>query len=189
KNYQGDELNIRGNVDVTFRLPPVPARGVYELRFNIQSDGYNRGMVQFYWGHDRDRLAAMGIPMDVRMSGLERRTTAGTFPSGVGWEPDIDDDDTNAEVDKKMRNKGFMKGAEIYCDGAQGVSVMARADPLIIRRVILREQMDPDKNTTCASRRCSTIQHASSMWIIWSTVPRKCMITLKDWRTSGKSEE
>lgn len=145
KNFQGDELNIRGNVDITFRLPPVPARGVYELRFNIQSDGYNRGMVQFYWGHDRDRLAAMGIPMDVRMSGLERRTTAGTFPSGVGWEPDIEDDDTNAEVDKKMRNKGFMKGAEVYCDGTQGVSVMARADPLIIRRVILREQMDPDK--------------------------------------------
>jgi len=145
KNYQGDELNIRGNVDVTFRLPPVPARGVYELRFNIQSDGYNRGMVQFYWGHDRDRLAAMGIPMDVRMSGLERRTTAGTFPSGVGWEPDSEDDDANAEVDKKMRNKGFMKGAELYCDGAQGVSVMARADPLIIRRVILREQMDPEK--------------------------------------------
>ena len=145
KNFQGDELNICGNVDVTFRLPPVPAKGVYELRFNIQSDGYNRGMVQFYWGHDRDRLAAMGIPMDVRMSGLERRTTAGTFPSGVGWEPDSEDDDANAEVDKKMRNKGFMKGAEIYCDGAQGVSVMARADPLIIRRVILREQMDPDK--------------------------------------------
>ena len=145
KNFQGDELNIRGNVYITFRLPPVPARGVYELRFNIQSDGYNRGMVQFYWGHDRDRLAAMGIPMDVRMSGLERRTTAGTFPSGVGWEPDIEDDDTNAEVDKKMRNKGFMKGAEVYCDGTQGVSVMARADPLIIRRVILREQMDPDK--------------------------------------------
>lgn len=145
KNYQGDELNIRGNVDVTFRLPPVPAKGIYELRFNIQSDGYNRGMVQFYWGDDRDRLAAMGIPMDIRMSGLERRTTAGTFPSGVGWEADTEDDDTNAEVDKKMRNKGFMKGAELYCDGAQGLTVMARADPLIIRRVILREQMDPDK--------------------------------------------
>ena len=145
KNFQGDELNIRGNVDVTFRLPPVPDWGIYELRFNIQSDGYNRGMVQFYWGADRSRMAAMGIPMDVRMSGLELRTTAGTYPSGVGWEPDTDDEDYNAEVDKRMRNKGFMKGAEIYCDGAQGMSVMARADPLIIRRVILREQMDPDK--------------------------------------------
>ena len=146
KNYQGDELNIRGNLDVTFRLPPVPAKGVYELRFNIQSDGYNRGMVQFYWGSDRDRLAAMGIPMDIRMSGLERRTTAGTFPSNVGWQADIpNDDDTNAEVDKKMRNNGFMKGAELYCDGGQGTSTMARADPLIIRRIILRENMDPDK--------------------------------------------
>ena len=145
KNYQGDELNIRGNLDVTFRLPPVPAKGVYELRFNIQSDGYNRGMVQFYWGSDRERLSAMGIPMDIRMSGLERRTTAGTFPSNVGWEADIEDDDTNAEVDKKMRNNGFMKGAELYCDGMQGMAVMARADPLIIRRIILREPMDPDK--------------------------------------------
>ena len=145
KNYQGDELNIRGNLDVTFRLPPVPARGTYELRFNIQSDGYNRGMVQFYWGSDRQRLAPMGIPMDIRMSGLERRTTAGTFPSNVGWEADTDDDDYNSEVDKKMRNAGFMKGAELYCDGGSGGSKMARADPLIIRRIIVRQPMDPDQ--------------------------------------------
>lgn len=146
KNYQGDELNIRGNLDVTFRLPPVPQDGIYELRFNIQSDGYNRGMVQFYWGADRENLAPMGIPLDIRMSGLERRTTAGTFPSGVGWEKDSEeDDDYNAEVDKKMRNKGFMKGANIYCDGGQGLNVMARADPLIIRRIIVREPMKADE--------------------------------------------
>ena len=58
---------------------------------------------------------------------------------------DGDDDDYNAEVDKKMRNNGFMKGAEIYCDGGQGLSKMARADPLIIRRIIVRETMDPDE--------------------------------------------
>lgn len=146
KNFQGDELNIRGNLDVTFRLPPVPEDGIYELRFNIQSDGYNRGMVQFYWGSDLNNLPPMGIPLDIRMSGLERRTTAGTFPSNVGWLPDVDDDDAfNAEVDKKMRNNGFMKGANIYCDGGQGMNVMARADPLIIRRVIVREPMKADE--------------------------------------------
>ena len=102
-------------------------------------------MVQFYWGPDKDNLAAMGIPLDIRMSGLERRTTAGTFPSHVGWELDGDDDDYNAEIDKKMRNNGFMKGAEIYCDGIQGLSKMARADPLIVRRIIVREPMDPDE--------------------------------------------
>ena len=146
KNYQGDELNIRGNLDVTFRLPPVPEDGIYELRFNIQSDGYNRGMVQFYWGSDLNNLPPMGIPLDIRMSGLERRTTAGTFPSNVGWLPDVEDDDAfNAEVDKKMRNNGFMKGANIYCDGGQGMNIMARADPLIIRRVIVREPMKADE--------------------------------------------
>ena len=146
KNYQGDELNIRGNLDVTFRLPPVPEDGIYELRFNIQSDGYNRGMVQFYWGSDLNNLPPMGIPLDIRMSGLERRTTAGTFPSNVGWLPDVEDDDAfNAEVDKKMRNHGFMKGANIYCDGGQGLNIMARADPLIIRRVIVREPMKADE--------------------------------------------
>lgn len=145
KNYQGDELNIRGNLDVTFRLPPVPEDGIYELRFNIQSDGYNRGMVQFYWGSDQGRLAPMGIPMDIRMSGLERRTTAGTFPSNVGWQYDVEDDpDFNAEVDKKMRNNGFMKGANCYCDGGTGMAIMARADPLIIRRIIVREPMKAD---------------------------------------------
>ena len=146
KNYQGDELNIRGNLDVTFRLPPVPEDGIYELRFNIQSDGYNRGMVQFYWGSDLNNLPPMGSPLDIRMSGLERRTTAGTFPSNVGWLPDVEDDDAfNAEVDKKMRNNGFMKGANIYCDGGQGMNIMARADPLIIRRVIVREPMKADE--------------------------------------------
>ena len=102
-------------------------------------------MVQFYWGSDIDRLAPMGIPMDIRMSGLERRTTAGTFPSNVGWESDTGDDDYDSEVDKKMRNNGFMKGAELYCDGGTGIAKMARADPLIIRRIILRQPMDPDK--------------------------------------------
>ena len=145
KNYQGDELNVRGFLDVTFRLPPVPADGTYEIRFNIQSEGYNRGMVQFYWGDDKDNLPPMGIPLDIRTSGLERRTTSGTFPSNVGWEKDTQDDDYNAEVDKKLRNNGFMKGAAIYCDGGQGMSVMAREDPVIVRRIIVREHMKADK--------------------------------------------
>lgn len=102
---------MRGFLDITFRLPPVPADGIYEIRFNVQSEGHNRGMVQFYWGENKNNLPPMGIPLDIRTSGLERRTTSGTFPSNVGWERDTQDDDYNAEVDKKLRNNGFMKGA------------------------------------------------------------------------------
>ena len=115
----------------------------FHRRVNDGPVGQSVGATQQF-ALDRARLSAMGIPMDIRMSGLERRTTAGPFPTNVGWEQDIEDDDTNAEVDKKMRNNGFMKGAEIYCDGMQGIPVMALADPLLIRSIILRETMYPD---------------------------------------------
>ena len=130
---------------MTVRLPPVPRSGTYELRYSVTSGSYYRSMVQFYWGDDFDNLAPMGIPMDLRIGGNERRTTAGTFPSGIGWAPDTDDDDYNAELDKKLRMNNFMKGANLYCAGNPGHSVMARNDEFSTRRILLRQFMDPDK--------------------------------------------
>ena len=143
-NYQSDEFTIRGIQDVTFTLPPVPRRGTYEIRYAIQNGGNKRGMVQFYWGSDLEKLAPMGIPLDLRMSGLYLRTTNGDLPSDTGWEQDTDDNDYNAEVDKRMRNKGFMKGAAQQCtrDNTTG---QARTNESIIRRIIVRQTMDPDK--------------------------------------------
>ncbi len=143
-NYLGDEFNIQGMSELTLRLPPVPTRGTYELRFAVQSGGA-RGMVQFYWGEDRERLAAKGIPLDIRLGAVWRNTTAGQFPSKLGWEQDTDDDDYNAEVDKKLRNNGFMKGAQIYIAGSPGGTLTARQDEISTRRIIIRETMDPDK--------------------------------------------
>ena len=143
-NYQSDEFTIRGIQDVTFTLPPVPRRGTYEIRYAIQNGGNKRGMVQFYWGKDLEKLAPMGIPLDLRMSGLYLRTTNGDLPSDTGWEQDTDDNDYNAEVDKRMRNKGFMKGAAQQCtrDNTTG---QARANEAIIRRIIVRQTMDPNE--------------------------------------------
>ena len=144
-NYQGDETRVHGQLEMTVRLPPVPRSGTYELRYSVTSGSYYRSMVQFYWGDDFDNLAPMGIPMDLRIGGNERRTTAGTFPSGIGWAPDTDDDDYNAELDKKLRMNNFMKGANLYCAGNPGHSVMARNDEFSTRRILLRQFMDPDK--------------------------------------------
>ena len=143
-NYLGDEFNIQGMSELTLRLPPVPTLGTYELRFAVQSGGA-RGMVQFYWGEDRNRLAAKGIPLDIRLGAVWRNTTAGQFPSKLGWEKDTDDDDYNAEVDKKLRNNGFMKGANVYIAGSPGGTLTAREDEISTRRIIIRETMDPDK--------------------------------------------
>ena len=104
-----------------------------------------RGIVQFYWGKDKQKLAPMGIPMDLRIGPTEIKTATATYPSGIGWEADTNDDDYNAEVDKRLRNNGFMKGAEIHLAGAPGSSITARASETCCRRVIIRQTMDPDE--------------------------------------------
>ena len=146
QNMQGDEMTIRGLFECTMRLPPVPRRGTYELRFAIQCGGNRRGMTQFYWGDDKDKLAAMGIPMDLRQATDSRHTAMGNIPSDIGYAPDDEkDDDYNAEVDKRMRNFDFMKGCNQYCAGSAGTGTMMRASDICVRRIMVRQTMDPDK--------------------------------------------
>ncbi len=144
-NMQGDEMTIRGLTDCTMRLPPVPKRGTYELRYAIQCGGNMRGMVQFYWGKDPNNLAAMGIPMDLRQGAYARNTSIGSVTSDIGYADDTDDDDYNAEIDKRLRNNGFMKGCQQYTAGAPGGSDMMRKSNICIRRILLRQTMDPNE--------------------------------------------
>ena len=135
-NLQGDELNVVGSYEMIFRLPPVPVKGIYEIRYAVQNNSSNRGMCQVYFGSDKNRMPAVGIPLDLRIGGQSPL---------VGWQKDeTDDDDFNAEVDKKMRNLGFMKGSEYYHAGTSSAP-MARATQTTTRRIIVRQEMDPEK--------------------------------------------
>ena len=146
QNMQGDEMTIRGLTDCTMLLPPVPRRGTYELRFAIQSGGIRRGMVQFYWGKNKDKLAAMGIPIDLRQAADNTlHTLSGNVRSDIGYEEDTDDEEYNIEIDKRLRNNGFMKGCNQYCAGGPGTSSTMRASNVCIRRIIIRQTMDPDE--------------------------------------------
>lgn len=145
QNWQGDEINVTGRYEMIFRLPPVPKEGTYEIRYAVQTNSGVRGMCQVYFGDNKNNLRAMGIPLDLRMGGQIRKTTAGNFQSIVGWEVDNNsDDDYNAEVDKKMRNNGFMKGPRHYA-GSPGSSSYARTMEYLTRRIIVREYMYPNK--------------------------------------------
>ena len=66
-----------------------------------------------------------------------------SVPNILGWERDTDDDDYNAEVDKKMRNNGFMKGPE-YIVASAGGRETNRISATSTRRIIVREPMSPD---------------------------------------------
>lgn len=144
-NYLGDEFNVIGRYEMTMRLPPVPKYGTYELRIANSVGVDYRSMCQVYWGTNKDALPAVGTPLDFRVNGINRMTQAGNFPSIVGWEPDTEDDDYNADLDKKIRNNGFMKGANIYCAGLPGGSTMGRGSYYLTRRIMVTATMDPNK--------------------------------------------
>lgn len=143
-NYQGDELNVVGNYEMTMKLPPVPKDGVYELRMGISAND-RRGMCQVYWGTNKHALPAAGIPFDMRLGGVDWYIKGGsTLPSIVGWEEDVkDDDEVNAENDKKMRNNWYMKSPNYFYWYGQTQSLRHRSATL--RRIILREEMKADQ--------------------------------------------
>lgn len=57
--FQGDEINMMGDYDITFRLPPVPSEGEYQIRLGY-APSQTRGIGQVYFD-DKPQ----GIPIDM----------------------------------------------------------------------------------------------------------------------------
>jgi len=144
-NLQGDEFNIIGRYDFTMKLPPVPVAGVYEIRFGVATGSRLRSMAQVYFGTDRQMMKAEGIPLDLRVGGLEKRVGSSTTPSDVGWEEDTDDEEYNDQVTKRMRTKGFMKAPNSWTND-MGSSKSVRDYHFMTRRILVRAQLQPHQN-------------------------------------------
>ena len=144
-NLQADEYNIIGQYDFTIKLPPVPRAGQYEIRFGVATGSRVRSMAQVYFGSDRDKMYVTGIPMDLRIGGLEKRMGDVTLPSDVGWEEDTDDESYNDQVTKSMRTKGFMKAPNSWTNGT-GASTPVRTFHYMSRRIILSTFLQPNRN-------------------------------------------
>lgn len=144
-NLQGDEYNIIGRYDFTMKLPPVPRSGQYEIRFGVATGSRVRSMAQVYFGSDPDMMPAAGIPMDLRLGGLEKRDGSVTTDSGVGWEADTDDQEHNDEVAKRMRAKGFMKAPNLWTN-SMGSSNSIRTFHYMTRRIVVSTYLTPYQN-------------------------------------------
>jgi len=133
-NLHSDEMKAKGRFELMFKLPPVPRRTTYEFRYNVLPNG-DRGIQQFYFGDDPYHMPAAGIPVDL---------TKGIGSMRVGYEKDSGDDDYDAEVDKRLRNNGVMKGVKsVTSDGS--ASDIERNRNTNLRYIILRQVLDPDK--------------------------------------------
>ena len=135
-NYQLDEVLAEGVYDITITLPPVPKHGIYEIRMGVSTYSGTRGICQVYWGSRKDQLVAQGIPVNMQLGGNSANNI-------LGWEQDTDDEDYDAEVDKKMRNNGFLKGPE-YIISTPGGRTTNRSNAGSTRRIVVRESMSPD---------------------------------------------
>ena len=132
--YEGDEVLVKGVYDIWFKLPPVPFKGTYEVRLGYTAMS-SRGVIQLYFGemadenqNPNDYLTPRGIPLDLRMDGKNPR---------IGWFHDDDVTDIPAE-DKAIRNRGYMKGPDTYAN--------YRNNPGTIRRILVTEDLETDKN-------------------------------------------
>lgn len=136
-NLHRDEMKAVGRFEVMFKLPPVPRRGTYEVRYKVLANS-KRGVAQIYFGSDPDKLPVAGIPLDLTMDCRDDITAR-----LVGWERDTDDDDYDAEVDKKMRNNGYMKGPKSI-NSADGTE-RDYNDRENIRHIFVRQTLDPNE--------------------------------------------
>lgn len=151
-NYQMDEFNIIGKYEITMRLPPVPTKGHYEIRFGVSSGSSVRSMCQVYFGDNLNYLPAAGIPMDLRIGFVRHRFRSSTQTSNFGY---ATEDDYKAElkysmeeqdeITKSLRARGFMKGPKYFHCGASTSASLGIECEWVTRRIMVSADMDPDK--------------------------------------------
>lgn len=132
--YRGDCLWLEGMYDATFLLPAVPKTDTYEIRIGYTASQGN-GICQTYFGSDPNSLSATGIPFDFRTSGNSQRT---------GWEADTQDLAMNDEVDKRMRNLGYMKAPAVPITQNDATFYVLRPNPNCLRSIVVRQQLKVD---------------------------------------------
>lgn len=149
-SFEGDELTIIGQFDLTVKMPPVP-EGDWEVRIFSCYGFSNRGILQFYFGPGEEvngkvvgDLKPCGIPLDMRPGGEDSR---------VGWKSDssLGDEDAIAAFDKQFRNRGWMKGMGCYGSGASGetgggMGTAFRQQNNTLRKIITRFHSDGKSN-------------------------------------------
>lgn len=99
-SYEGDEMNLFGNYDFSFKLPPVPVEGDYQIRLGFTSEP-TRGIAQIYFDN-----TPQGIPLDMTKN-LEDPSLLGTE-----WTSDYMSltEEKKQDERKALKNKGYYRG-------------------------------------------------------------------------------
>ena len=120
--YLNDEIALNGMYDFSIKLPPVPAR-TYEIRMST-------------WLHDNTTGDIVQIYLDDKICGLPIDTRLRSSDPTVGWVEDDSTHDNGVELDKQMRNRGWMKGPDSFLVVINTSFTPARECSKSVRRII-----------------------------------------------------
>jgi uncharacterized surface protein with fasciclin (FAS1) repeats len=136
--YEGDEPTYLGQYDITYKLPPIPFSGTFEIRI-MYATSEARGMCQPYIGTNPANLNAIGLPVDMRI-----RPNANPK---VGWIADGNDGDQNRENDKTLYIHGYMKCPSCFGYPSKSGAIPGRDGEggVKLRQIIYRGYLDHTK--------------------------------------------
>ncbi|MGX8689725.1 MAG: hypothetical protein ACSW76_03675, partial [Bacteroidaceae bacterium] len=142
----GDEITCRGYYDITFRLPPVPESGVYEIRMHCNflgiSSNNDRGIVLFYTGKDNYNLIPCSVPFNMGMQSQSiTDPQIGAIMDKSFWHDYSTEEEVEAAIadnDKLMRQNGFMKEPDIYGPGSNNL----RDNSCDCRKIVCEQYME-----------------------------------------------
>ena len=104
RHYMGDVVRCHKNFNTSFRLPPLPQR-TYEIRLSITSVPSNN----FQSGD-----CVLQPYIDGKVCSLPIDTRIPYNDPMIGWQNDSETLDNGVDLDKQMRNRGYMKGPDSF---------------------------------------------------------------------------
>jgi len=147
--YEGDELNLFGDYDFTFRLPPVPYSGEWQIRLGYCALTY-RGIAQIYYDG-----VPQGIPLDMRKYLDDESILGEEFISDLTRYKALTQEE-RAEDQKALKNMGYYRGAfgGFHSDGNTKNEFVT--NQRTFRRVLCQTYIDNTKDhyirIRCASK-------------------------------------
>lgn len=150
--YLGDEMNMLGEYDITFRLPPMPSHTseTYQIRLGFYTSS-TRGICQIYFDGK-----PQGIPLDMT------RSRSQVYPGLRGITYSALSADEQTELRKGLKNQGYYLGPRSVVNG-HGPYCDVEA---VYRMVICTVSIDPNKDHYLRFRNVSN-NGSSELMLDW----------------------
>ncbi len=145
-----DDMVVLGDYDLSFRLPPVPVSGTYEIRIfgNAQSEASyrkTRSTAQFYFGASIEdgtiSWSSCGAPVsmstmitDEQIGAIMDKDIKGSTAEEKKWNIQAND--------KAIRNRGYMKAPAGFTTGGSRISYRLRNHDVCFRKIVCEQYME-----------------------------------------------